>query len=54
MYVFITLPSPLKMLCPQSILMERPYVFALGGNVFAWFLVLDVVIRLMIRDDMNF
>jgi hypothetical protein len=39
----ITLPSPLEMLCPQSIFMERLYVFALACNVFTWFLVLDVV-----------
>jgi hypothetical protein len=38
----ITLPSPFEMLCPQSIFMERPYLFS-ACNVFAWFLVLDVV-----------
>jgi hypothetical protein len=39
----ITLPSPFEMLCPQSIFMERPYVFALACHVFAWFLVLVAV-----------
>jgi hypothetical protein len=39
----ITLPSTFEMLCPQSVFMERPYIFSLDCNVFAWFLVFDSV-----------
>jgi hypothetical protein len=29
------------MLCPPGIFMEKPYVFVLSYNLFAWFLVLN-------------
>jgi hypothetical protein len=46
MYIYICVHNIaflFKNACPKSILVERPYVFSRGGNVFAWFLVLDAV-----------